>query len=547
MMLTANRLRLALVGCCLFCWIAGCQTDNGRDEPEPAAPPTQPFAGGTAVIALPSEPDVLNPLIRTSAYAGQILAMTFDGLVEMNADLNWQPRVATRWQVAPDGLSITYHLQRWQWSDGQPLSAYDFASSFRLFKSAEVASVWRGFFRDVPRAVAVDSFTIRYEFDLTFSDPIARSYHGVLPEHVTRGLDPARVDSWPGNEQPLSCGPFVVQRWQRGRELVLARNTAYPGAPPLLDRVVFKFITDEMARTLALEVGEVDFLDEVPAQAVDRLATQPGVQLERIPGRDLGYLVWNLENPLFTDSRVRKAISLAVDRDRFVTGLLNGAGSPANGPLPPGLWNHHHDLPADPFRPDEARRLLAAAGWRDEDGDGILDRDGRHFSFELLARFGDPVRENGVVVIRENLRQVGIEVKTRLMEHATTLQRTHAGDFDAYLGLYAVNLYADPSSMVHSSAVDQDNVGRYHNAVVDSLLAVALRIADREAARPVWFRLQEELAADLPMAFLYFPEVVVGFSTRLQNVRPHMLSPYENVDRWWIAPSDRKYRSSKPD
>ena len=241
---------------------------------------------------------------------------------------------------------------------------------------------------------------------------------------------------------------------------------------------------------------------------------------------------------------VRKALSLAIDRGRMIETLLLGYGTPAIGPIPPALWNHHRQLAADPFDPAEARRLLAVAGWRDTDGDGVLDRNGVPFRFEILTKQGDPVRESGSVILRENLRDVGVEVTILAMELAAGLGRLRAGQFDTYYGRLNANLHGDPSGYVKSTAVGEFNSGRYANAEVDSLLAVALGTQDREAALPVWLEIQETLAGDPPAAYLFYPENLVGIGQRLRNVRPHLLSPINNLSAWWIAPPDRKYKTN---
>ncbi len=153
------------------------------------------------------------------------------------------------------------------------------------------------------------------------------------------------------------------------------------------------------------------------------------------------------------------------------------------------------------------------------------------------------MRESCAVIIRDNLQQVGVEVNVRGLELATGLELMKEGRFDAYLGLFNANLYGDPSSVVRSSATPpQFNTGRYASARVDSLLDAALACRDRQVALGIWREVQSALSADPPAAYLFFPDRLVGVSNRLQNVRPHVLSPVNNLSQWWIRPSDRKYR-----
>ena len=134
-------------------------------------------------------------------------------------------------------------------------------------------------------------------------------------------------------------------------------------------------------------------------------------------------------------------------------------------------------------------------------------------------------------------------VVPRVLEQATSLARVRTGDFAVYFGRFNANLFGDPSSLVQSDAVDRFNFGAYANATVDSLLAVVSTITDRRLALPVWYRLQEVLAEDPPAAWLFYVDSLVGVGRRLRDVRPHVLSPINNLAEWWIAPDDRRYRS----
>jgi peptide/nickel transport system substrate-binding protein len=387
---------------------------------------------------------------------------------------------------------------------------------------------------------------VRYDFTRQLANYLFSTAHQILPLHKIAKLNPADVRSWPLNDHPLASGPFRLESWERNRELVLVRNEHYPGPPPYLDRLVFRIIPDETARVIALETGEADFMDDLPVAAAGRLSRSGEVSIHRVSGREYGYLMWNFRNPIFADPRTRKAISLAIDRSRFIDDLMGGFASPASSPLPPALWAHNPGIPADPYDPHQARQLLAAAGWEDQDGDGVLELAGQEFVFEILTRQGDPVRENGVVVIRENLRQIGILARPRILEHATSLAMVRKGDFDAYLGLWQASMMVDPSSQLHSESVDRCNYGHYCNAQVDSLIDLGLSLVEREEAKVVWDRLQQIVVADLPMAFLYYPEALHGVNKRLRNVRPHILSPFNNITEWWIAPADRKYAVPAP-
>ncbi|MBU8871923.1 MAG: hypothetical protein KOO60_13735 [Gemmatimonadales bacterium] len=525
--------------------LSGCSPGGPDGEPTPSSSSSGITPGGTAVIALAGDPDVLNSLIRGSSYAGVVLAELQDALAELGEDLEWEPRIASGWELAADRLSITYQLKPWVWSDGEPLTARDVVSSFQLIRDERVASHLRGFHEAVKEVVALDPSTVRYSFSYPIADPVVRTIHPLLPAHVTDLLDPGEIRKWSLNRQPVSSGDFRLVGWDHNQSLVLVRNELYPGPAPNLDRVVFRIIPEESSRVLALETGEVDLVDGLPPVTAKRLTLGNQVRVVETSGRQFYYVVWNLKNPVFRDAVTRQALSLAMDRQRMIDTLMLGYASPAASCIPPAMWNHHPSLVADPCDPKRARLLLASVGWADTDGDGILDRDGHPLRFTVLTKHGDPVRENGLVILRENLQAVGAELVPQVLEHATGLDRLREGNFDAYFGRFNANLYGDPTGLVHSKSTDRFNSGHYANARVDSLIELGMSLVEHPDALPVWLELQEELTRDPAAAYLFYPRRLVGVSRRLQDVRPHLMSPVNNLSEWWVAPQDRKYRSEQ--
>jgi len=526
--------------CCLAVLLGGC----GKSEPDAQVERGVPVAGGTAVVAVADEPDVLNSLIRTSAVAGMVLSLVEASLTELAPDLTWEPQIAASWELAPDSLSLTYHLRPWRWEDGTPLTSRDVRLGWQLLTDPRVGSPRADLLREVVDITTPDPATVRYHFAAPPADPMTATFHAIVPAHVVGGLDPDRLASWPLNRRPLASGPFRLESWVPGAQLVLERNPLHVLEPAYLDRVVLRIMPDETARVLALEAGEVDLVVDVPAATARRLDGHPDIALHEVSGRVFGFLMWNTRRPQLASAEVRRALSLAIDRDRFVDDLLGGFAEPAASYLPPILWNHHEGLRSDPFRPDSARTLLAAAGWIDADGDGVRERDGRRLELEIIYRSGDRVREDGAVVLRQNLRDVGVGVSLRALELATALDFLRNGRFDGYWGEFQANLYADPTPLVLSGATDRFNFGGYANARVDSLVLAARACRRRSDAKPLWDALQEELADDQPAALIYYPRQIVAINRRLRDATPDMLSPVNYLHRWWIAPEDRRWAAA---
>lgn len=527
-----------IVVCCGL--IAGCAADDPHHD---AVASDEPVAGGTAVIALSSDPDGLNPLTRTTSAAGVVLDLVSTGLVEMRPDLTWEPRIATGWEVSPDSLTITYRLRPWRWEDGEPLTAQDLVVSWRWLVDPRVASPRRDLLAAVASVEAPDASTVVYRLAHKVADPVQATSHAILPAHRLATLEVTGLDTWELNRRPVSSGPFRLEEWRSGSQITLARNPKYTFSTVYLDRVILRILPDETARVLALEAGDVDVVADVKVATARRLASRNDIGLHEISGRVFGFLLWNTRRPALADPRVRRALSLAIDRGRIADDLFGGFATPAASYLPPILWNHHPELAPDPFRPDSAGTLLAAAGWQDRDGDGVRERGDERLSLEIIFRGGDPLAESVAAVLRQNLAAVGVAVSLRGLEHATGLDFMRQGRFDAYWGEFQANIHGDPSALIRSGAGGPINFGGYANATVDSLLDEALAISDHSRARPVWYALQEELARDQPAAVVYYLRQIVAVNRRLRDATPHMLSPINELEKWWIAPADRRWLS----
>ena len=494
------------------------------------------------MIAFPADPDVLNPLIYKSAYTGQILVLSIDSLMEMGEDFKYFPRVAKSVTFSPDSLEVTVALREWRWSDGSLLTATDVVRSYELFMDKRIASPRAGGrLSNVCRVEAIASDTVKYYFHKHRADQIATLGHYLLQSSEIADLDPAQVTSWEMNDSPASNGMFQITEWEHDHHLILERNPHYSGSAPLLDRLLLRIIPDELTRFVELETGGVDVMTNVPHHLAQRLAGHDDFGVARTSGRLTGMVYWNHESPLFQQREVRKALSLAMDRPAIVKGLLGGFGQIAAGPLPPVVWAYDASVAADKHDPEKARTLLTQAGWVDTDGDGVREQNGVPFRFTMITRKGDPIRENTIVLLRQNLQAIGVDMTIRILEFTTAIDHVRDGNFDAYLGVFSARLSVDPSDLLGSDSFDRYNYGHYANTEADSLMTLALGLSDRDSSLPVWSAFQQLMADDQPMAFLYHPDELIAYRSRVKNIQPHVLSPFQNIREWWIAEEDRQY------
>lgn len=516
-------------------------------EPTPAAPPTgPPLRGGTVVVGVPSDLESWNPYLTTTAFSSDLLTLLYPTLAVEQNDYrehppSFAPWLAESWTFSEDGFELTVRLDpRARWHDGTPITSADLLFTWRVQTSPEVGWPGATIKGDITEVAAVDERTVRYRFARRYPYQFMDVNDGhVLPAHLWAEIPFERWERTDWLEAAASAGPFRVARHAPQQEIVLDRNDAYwREGLPYLEHAVFRVVPSQSSLVTLLEAGGVDVVSGlVPSDAV-RLAQSARVRVTTFPGRSYTYVGWNVEHPLLGDARVRRALSLAIDREALVDGVLLGFGRLAVGPVLSDMWAFNRTLEGTPHRPEEARRLLAEAGWADRNGDGVVERDdGTPFELELLTNQESDRRRDVAVVIAADLGRIGVRVEPRLLEWGALLARQRHGDFAAYVATWREGTQVDLWDVWHSSDDPEAsfNYVRYANPEVDRLLDEVDEAADAAAQKPLFDRIQELIVADQPYAFLFESEGIVGSSWRLQGAEFNDATPYFNMEEWWVS------------
>jgi peptide/nickel transport system substrate-binding protein len=272
-----------------------------------------------------------------------------------------------------------------------------------------------------------------------------------------------------------------------------------------------------------------------PADA-KRVIRTAGLELVVFPDRGYSQIRWNLRRPLFADPRVRRALTMAIDREAINQVVYRGFARPCVGPILSQMWAFNHDLQHLPYDPATARRLLAESGWSDYDGDGMLDRDGVGFSFEILTNSENELRQDICLLVEENLERVGIQANPRFVEWGTLLALESRGDFDAIVSRWIEPTLIDLGELWHSApeGMVTDNSGGYSNPEVDRLLAEVEAATTFEDQKPLFDRIQELVVADQPYTFLAETSRLVGVRTRVRGAVFNAATPYFNLEEWYV-------------
>lgn len=521
---------------------AGCGSRDARSSEEIL----DPVDGGTVVLGIFSEFDGFNEFVSTDANATEIMEnLLFVPLLRRDENFDLAPSLAKSWEFSEDRRTITMQLRDdIVWHDGVPTTAADVEFSFQRFADPALAYADAGSFRYLDEVVATGDFEVEFRFSRAYADQLAHLEKVIVPKHLLEHIPSAEMESAPFNRAPVGNGPFRFVRWNREQQVVFEANPDFADGRPHLDRVIFRVIPDQTAVETAFRAGELDVIERIRYEQVQPLRDDPRFDVHSYEQRGYQYIAWNTLSPLFSEPEVRRALTLAIDRQRIVDALAFGEGKVTGHPVMSLSPIYPTDLPPHPYDPVESRRILKEHGWTDSDGDGVLDRDGVRFSFMLVSNFGNQMREDALVLIQEDLRKVGIEVATETREWTVFLDEIKAKQFDACHLAWQTNFIFDPYDIFHSEAIDgKYNMTSYSNAAVDSLMSAATLAATPELARPLWHEMLEILHEEQPYSVLYELVYSVGVSRRVRDVKVDVRSYLVNIRDWWIAPGDRKYAS----
>jgi peptide/nickel transport system substrate-binding protein len=456
------------------------------------------------------QPDHLNPAIAGSAFATEVLDALFLRLADFGEppELNFEPVLASGWDLSEDGKTLTYHLRRdVVWEDGTPTTAEDVAFTFDLISNPKVPFPDRSQLRGIEACEVVDRWTVRFRFSEPSWEPIYDTRFHVLPAHVLRDLSVDDIQGWEFNRAPIGNGWWRVSRWVANDHLVLEASETCGLGRPGFDRIVIRVIPERTTLRTELLTGGVDVYHRVPNRYYREDADNPDLMFFRVPDRGYVYIGWNLRNPRFADARVREALTLAVDRQTIVDAFRDGLGRVMAVPLYPSSPDLNPDVRPLPFDPERAAALLDEAGWTERDADGVRMKDGLRFEFTYTLVSGNEISEEIATMTEAEFRKLGIAVRVEFYEWTVYLERIDRKEFDATVLSRRNDLVYDPEDVFHSRGIE----GRYNDVsfsdpTIDSLIDLAKTIRDRRERRAVWWRYQEVFRDRTPVTVLYAGE-----------------------------------------
>jgi peptide/nickel transport system substrate-binding protein len=496
------------------------------------------------------------PPLATDEVSRAMADNIYERLAEIGPALNsvgdrgFTPRLASSWDWANDSLSIAFHIDpRARWHDGRPVRAGDVRFTLDLLKDPKTATGYTSLIENIDSISVRDSLTAVAWFKKRTPEQFYDVAHQVyvLPEHILKDIPRENLGTSEVTARPVGSGRFRFARFEPGVSFEVVAETAHYRGRPKLDRVIVSYAADPGASVAQLLTGRADFLSTIPPDVLPQLDSAESVRPVPYDGLLYAFLGFNQRDPrrlsaphpIFSDVRVRRALSLALDRQSMLRNVFDTVGKLGVGPFPRALADTGVKL--IPFDTAHAAALLDSAGWR-AGADGIRTKGGRPLAFTISVPTSSRPRMRYAVLIQEQLKKVGVNVTIDAMDFNAYQPRQNAGNFDAAM----FSLSTDPS---RSSAKQNwataglppagQNYLRYSSPRFDALLDTALASFDAARMDRFYRQAMQHLVDDAPAVWLYDVLTIAGAHKRIRPVAMRADGWWNGLSEWWIPPNER--------
>ena len=486
--------------------------------------------GGTLVVGLPSGFDRLDPNVTTFSRVGNMTLHMTDPLVWQKEPGVFVPGLATEWKVNADATEYRFKLREdVKFHDGTPFNAQAVKYTFDRIVNPETKSQSAlsaiGPYKETE---VVNDHEVIVRFKTGFA-PFLDSLSGatLVPISPTAQKRVGNED-W-GIKEFVGTGPYKFESVVQDQEIVMVKNPDYNWGPEWVgrtgpanfDKIIFKFIGEGATRTAALETGEIQFEDDVPTEDFKTLAANKDMKTENMPQPGSGWaLMFNHELFPTSELPVRRAMQLALDRQGYIDTVLNGFGNPACSPLTSSVACYDKSMCAVyPTDLEKAKQVLEDAGWKDTNGDGIREKDGKPLTIGHYFRADSPTGPAEGAFLKDNMAKIGIDVQLNGLARSGYFDAVRAGKHNTQ-GWWETGTDPDVVRVLfHSSnAHGGTNRNNYINPEMDKLIDDAAAEPDMVKRCQLYSTLQQKVKDEAIMEFWADPSILYAHSAKLDGI-----------------------------
>ena len=509
--------------------------------------------GGNFTINLRAEPATIHPITSTDLYAANVHDYTLASLLTKDPETyEWKPFLAEKWEVSKDGKVFTFWLRKnLTFHDGHPLTAEDVKFSFdAIFEPKYNAAHKRPYYEGIAKVEVVDPHQVKfYTKELYFLNFDISAGMSIIPKHIYSDVDKSKKM----NKELIGSGPYRIEKYDKGQKIVLKKFEGWFGkdVPEMqglynFETITMRFVKDENVYLEMLNKGDLDYDDLSPEQYMKK--TDGGnwgksvlkVKAENATGKGYRYVGWNLESPLFKDKEVRIALAHLMNKKEMISKFRYDLSVPATGPTDVFSDYASPSVKGFDFDPKKAGEMLAKAGWKDSDKDGVLDKmiNGKKVDFKFSLIHSNKEYEKYLTYYKEDLKKAGIEMEVKYLEWNSFLKILDEGKFDAVSLAWSTGIEFDPKQQWHTSSAvpGGSNFIKYKVPEIDRFIDQARAELDRKKRIGLLRKVYERIANDAPYVFL-FNEKFSLYAVASKIGRPMDSYKYSvGSDYWWIKP-----------
>jgi len=510
------------------------ESDNASAAPADAAAEADGYTGGTMVWVGHQEVSGLSPSDAGPTVHWAMISNIHNAMMQVDIDGQLKPVLADSYEVAEDGLTYTFHLKEGiKFHDGKELTSADVKYTFEFYSKAENGSTLANNFLNMGEVETPDDYTVivhMNDINAAFLMNASSSWIVQSEYHAEVGEDGYRTS-------PIGTGQFKLSEWVPAEYTLLEAFPDHFRGRPKVDFLRQDTVPEPSVRAIALETGEADSATW-PLLVEDslRLRDEEGYPVFATLASSVKHFPLNNKHPILSEKLVRQALITAIDRQRIIDELWNGAAEVAHANLSPANSLYYNaDVKKYAYDPEAAKALLEEAGWV-EGADGIREKDGNKLTFTCTTITGDQARRPIAELVQQFFKSVGVDMQLAEAPVAAINEALKAGDMDASLYNWTFGSALEPDASVTLKTGGGNNFTNFSNARVDELLDLGLKTVNEEERRAIYYEIQEIVAEEVPFLFLQWDQWLSVWHPRVTDLpdtattlRGDLLYPYGNT------------------
>lgn len=479
-------------------------------------------------MSISASPSRINPILATDSASSQIARWIFNSLITYDKDAKIKTELAKSYKFLDD-TTLMFDLRRdILWSDGKQFTAKDVLFTYETIISPKIFTPYSSSFTHIESVEMIDDFKIVVKYKYPYFKALETWMMSILPQHILKDEKDLMTSKF--NQSPIGTGPYTLENFSISSNIVLEANPEYFISKPKIKKMIFHFVPDSSASFLMLKSRKLDVGSLTPLQIERQIDDEfkKNFSIYEDLAHSYSYVGLNLTHEKFKDTRVRKALSLSIDREELVDILYFGHGQVCHGPFMPGTGAFNPNVKSPKQDIEEAKRLLREAGY-DENNP---------FEFTLTTNTGSS-RGYAAEILQHQLRKAGIIVHLRVMEWQAFLNTVVLPrNFEAVLMGWSLGLKPDAYSIWHSESNQKGgfNFVGYKNEKVDKLIKKAEKIVDQEKFDEIYREIFAIIADDNPYLFLVIPNSITVVNKDIEPVSPSIIGVMHNAIDWVKSP-----------